>query len=122
MFYYTAGEPIRKPDVRDRGAAFQSRQQQSRAEHQAQRLEAVELFSTLGSALLDKTGALLPECCENRYPTTVVPALCLKQALSAHRPCQRVGNGWIARCVAGGLKRPSATTGGYRRARQRLAA
>ncbi|MGH8336748.1 MAG: IS4 family transposase, partial [Gammaproteobacteria bacterium] len=107
--------------MRDRSAAFQSQQHQSRIEARSQRLEAVDFFNALtGSELLEKTEALLPEHREREYPPTVALAMFLKQALSQDRSCQRAVNGWIAQCVAEGLGPPSARTGGYCRARLRL--
>lgn len=107
--------------MRDRNAAFDSQQRQSRIGSQAQRLQAVDFFNVLtGPELLEKTEALLPEHREREYPPTVVLAMFLKQALSADRSCQRAVNAWIAQCVAEGLSPPSARTGGYSRARLRL--
>ncbi len=107
--------------MRDRSAAFQSQQHQSRVGGQAQRLQAVDFFNALtGGELLEKTDALLPEHRERQYPPTVALAMFLKQALSEDRSCQRAVNGWIAQSVAEGLKPPSARTGGYCRARRRL--
>ena len=107
--------------MRDRSAAFQSQQHQSRIEGRAQRLEAVDFFNALtGPELLGKTEALLPEHREREYPPTVALAMFLKQALSQDRSCQRAVNGWIAQCVAEGLTPPSARTGGYCRARLRV--
>ncbi len=98
--------------MRDRSAAFRSRQQQSRIEGRAQRLEVVDFFNALtGPELLERTEALLPQHREREYPPTVVLAMFLKQALSQDRSCQRAVNGWIAQCAAEGLKAPSARTG-----------
>lgn len=81
----------------------------------------MDFFNLLTSPeLLEKTEALLPEHREREYPPTVTLAMFLKQALCADRSCQRAVNGWIAQCVAEGLKPPSARTGGYTRARFRL--
>ena len=107
--------------MRDRSAAFQSQQRQSRIGVQAQRLQAVDFFNVLtGPELLQKTEALLPEHREREYPPTVPLAMFLKQALSQDRSCQRAVDGWIAQCVAEGLRPPSSRTGGYSRARGRL--
>lgn len=107
--------------MRDRSAAFQSQQHQSRVGGRAQRLEAVDFFNALtGPELLEKTEELLPEHREREYPPTVALAMFLKQALSQDRSCQRAVNGWIAQCVAEGLAPPSARTGGYCRARHRV--
>ena len=98
--------------MRDRNAAFESQQHQSRIGGQVQRLEAVDFFNALtGPELLEKTEALLPEHREREYPPTVALAMFLKQALSQDRSCQRAVNGWIAQCAAEGLKAPSARTG-----------
>jgi len=107
--------------LRDRNAAFESQQHQSRIEGQVQRLEAVDFFNALtGPELLEKTEALLPEHREREYPPTVALAMFLKQALSQDRSCQRAVNGWIAQCVAEDLEAPSARTSGYCRARLRV--
>ena len=107
--------------MRDRSAAFQSQQHQSRIGGRAERLEAVDFFNALtGPELLEKTEALLPEHREREYPPTVALSMFLKQALSQDRSCQRAVNGWIAQCVAEGLPPPSARTGGYCRARLRV--
>jgi len=107
--------------LRDRSAAFQSQQHQSRIGGRAERLEAVDFFNALtGPELLEKTEALLPEHREREYPPTVALSMFLKQALSQDRSCQRAVNGWIAQCVAEGLPPPSARTGGYCRARLRV--
>lgn len=44
----------------------------------------------------------------------------LKQALEEDRSCQKAVNAWIAQRVAEGLTAPSARTGAYSKARQRL--
>ena len=107
--------------MRDRSAAFRSRQYQRQIEAQAHRLEATDFFNVLtGPQLLEKTEALLPEHRERQYPPTVALAMFLKQALEEDRSCQKAVNGWIAQRVAEGLSPPSANTGGYSRARQRL--
>jgi hypothetical protein len=81
----------------------------------------VDFFNALtGPELLEKTDALPPQHREREYPPTVALAMFLKQALSQDRSCQRAVNGWIAQCVAEGLRPPSARTGGYCRARVRL--
>lgn len=107
--------------VSDRSTAFQSRQHQRRIRAQAHQLGAVDFFNVLtGAQLLEQTEALLPEHRERQYPPTVTLAMFLKQALEADRSCQKAVNGWIAQRVAEGLTPPSACTGAYSRARQRL--
>lgn len=107
--------------MRNRSADFRSQQRQSRIQGHAQRVQTVDFFNVLtGPELLEKTEALLPEHREREYPPTVALAMFLKQALSQDRSCQRAVNGWIAQCVAEGLKPPSSRTGGYSRARGRL--
>lgn len=81
----------------------------------------MDFFNLLtGPQLLEKVEALLPEHRERRYPPTVTLAMFLKQALEEDRSCQKAVNGWIAQCVADGLSAPSAHTGAYSKARQRL--
>jgi hypothetical protein len=107
--------------LRDRSAAFRSQQHQHRIEGQANRLQAVDFFNVLtGAQLLEKTEGLLPEHRERQYPPTVALSMFLKQALEQDRSCQKAVNAWIAQCVAEGLSAPSAHTGGYSKARQRL--
>jgi hypothetical protein len=85
------------------------------------RLQTADFFNLLtGSELLEKTEALLPEHRERQYPPTVTLSMFLKQALEQDRSCQKAVNGWIAQCVAEGLSAPSACTGAYSKARQRL--
>lgn len=85
------------------------------------RLQAADFFNLLtGSELLEKTEALLPDHRERQYPPTVTLSMFLKQALEQDRSCQKAVNGWIAQCVAEGLSPPSACTGAYSKARQRL--
>jgi Transposase DDE domain len=107
--------------LRDRSAAFRSQQHQHRVEAQVHRVQAVDFFNVLtGPQLLEKTEALLPEHRERQYPPTVTLAMFLKQALEEDRSCQKAVNGWIAQRVAEGLSPPSARTGAYSKARQRL--
>ena len=107
--------------MRDRSASFRSQQQQRHIEAQAHQLQAVDFFNVLtGPQLLEKTEALLPEHREREYPPTVALAMFVKQALEEDRSCQKVVNSWIAQRVADGLSPPSANTGGYTKARQRL--
>jgi Transposase DDE domain len=107
--------------LRDRSAAFQSQQHQHHIEAQVHRLQALDFFNVLtGAQLLEKTEALLPQHRERHYPPTVTLAMFLKQALEVDRSCQKAVNGWIAQRVAEGLSPPSARTGAYSRARQRL--
>jgi hypothetical protein len=107
--------------LRDRSAAFRSQQHQSHIEGQARRLQATDFFNVLtGPQLLEKTEALLPEHRERQYPPTATLSMFLKQALEQDRSCQRAVNAWIAQCVAEGLSPPSAHTGAYSKARQRL--
>jgi hypothetical protein len=107
--------------LRDRNAAFRSQQHQSRIEGTIRRLQAADFFNLLtGTELLEKTEALLPEHRERLYPPTVTLSLFLKQALEQDRSCQKAVNAWIAQCVAEGLTAPSAGTGAYSKARQRL--
>src|SRR6185369_3852021 len=98
-----------------------SQQHQRHIEAQAHRLQAVDFFNVLtGPGLLEKTDALLPEHREREYPPTVALSMFLKQALEEDRSCQKAVNSWIAQRVADRLSPPSANTGGYSRARQRL--
>lgn len=107
--------------MRDRSAAFRSQQQQHRVQARANRLQAVDFFNVLtGPQLLQQTESLLPEHRERLYPPTLALSLFLKQALEQDRSCQKAVNGWIAQCVAEGLSAPSARTGAYSKARQRL--
>jgi hypothetical protein len=107
--------------LRDRSAAFRSRQHQSHIERRARRLQATDFFNVLtGPQLLEKTEALLPEHRERQYPPTVTLSMFLKQALEQDRSCQKAVNGWIAQCVVEGLRPPSACTVAYSKARQRL--
>lgn len=109
--------------MRDRSAAFRSQQHQRCIKGEANRLGAVDFFNLLtGPQLLEKTEALLPEHRERQYPPTVTLSMFLKQALEADRSCQKAVNGWIAQRVAEGLSPPSARTGAYTKARQRLPA
>ncbi len=85
------------------------------------RLQTADFFNLLTSSeLLEKTEALLPDHRERQYPPTVTLSMFLKQALEQDRSCQKAVNGWIAQCVAEGLSAPSACTGAYSKARQRL--
>lgn len=70
--------------------------------------------------LLEETEALLPLHREREYPPTVTLSMFLKQALEEDRSCQKAVNAWIAQRVAEGLSPPSARTGAYTKARQRL--
>ena len=107
--------------MRDRSAAFRSQQHQHRIKAQARRLGAVDFFNVLtGPQLLEKVEALLPEHRERQFPPTVALSMFLKQALEEDRSCQKAVNAWIAQRVAEGLNPPSARTGAYSRARQRL--
>jgi hypothetical protein len=107
--------------LRDRNAAFGSQQHQHHIEAQVHRAQAVDFFNVLTSPqLLEKTEALLPEHRERQYPPTVTLAMFLKQALEEDRSCQKAVNGWIAQRVVEGLSPPSAHTGAYSNARQRL--
>jgi len=107
--------------LRDRSAAFRSEQHQNRIEGEVHRLQAADFFNVLtGPQLLEKTEALLPEHRERQYPPTVTLSMFLKQALEQDRSCQKAVNAWIAQCVAEGLSPPSACTGAYSKARQRL--
>ena len=106
--YRTAGEQNPRPALRDRSAAFQAQPHQSRVGGQGQRLEGVDFSNALtGPELLEKAGALLPEHRERLYPPTVAVAMFVKQARSEDRSSQRAVNGWIAQCVAEGLKPPA---------------
>lgn len=107
--------------MRDRSATFRSQQQQRRIEREISRVQATDFLNVLtGPELLERTEALLPEHRERQYPPTVTLSMFLKQALEQDRSCQKVVNGWIAQRVAEGLSPPSARTGAFSRARQRL--
>jgi Transposase DDE domain len=107
--------------LRDRSASFRSQQHQRHVEAQAQRLQSVDFFNVLtGPELLERTEALLPEHREREYPPTVALSMFLKQALEEDRSCQKAVNSRIAQCVSEGLRPPSANTGGYSKARQRI--
>jgi hypothetical protein len=84
--------------------------------------EAVEFFNVLTSKeLLQTTEALLPEHRERLYPPTVALSMFMRQTLEADGSCQKAVNGWAAQRAADGLHPCSVRTGGYCRARQRLA-
>jgi hypothetical protein len=107
--------------LRDRNAAFRSQQHEYRVGAQAHRLQATDFFNVLtGPQLLERTEALLPDHRERHYPPTATLSMFLKQALEQDRSCQKAVNAWIAQCVAERLRPPSARTGAYSRARQRL--
>lgn len=107
--------------MNNRNATFQSQQHRNRIARRAAEVKSVDFFNILtGPELLEKTDALLPQHRERQYPPTVALSMFLKQALEEDRSCQKAVNAWIAQRVAEGLSPPSACTGGYSKARQRL--
>ena len=106
----------------DRNARNVLHQHRNSIGRQAKATPAVEFFNVLTSpALLATTEALLPEHRERLYPPTVALSMFMRQVLEADGSCQKAVNGWAAQRAADGLSRCSVGTGGYCRARQRLA-
>lgn len=106
----------------DRNARSVLHQRRSSIGRRARSTEAVEFFNLLTSPeLLDTTEALLPEHRERLYPPTVALSMFMRQVLEADGSCQKAVNGWAAQRAADGQRPCSVRTGGYCRARQRLA-
>ena len=96
--------------------------QQRRVRRHAENSEPYTFFNLLTSpALLDEVESLLPEHRERLFPPTETLSMYLAQALNADRSCQKAVNDTAVRRWSGGLPLCSTRTGGYCRARQRLA-
>jgi hypothetical protein len=108
--------------MRNRNTPSRIQQPQDSIRQGIRQNSAVDFFNVLtGPLLLDLTEAHLPEHRERLYPPTVVLSMFIKQALSEDGSCQRAVNGWTAQRAAEGFTPQSVRTGGYCRARQRLA-
>ena len=107
--------------MRERNAAFHSKQHRQQISRRAQRVDAVGFFNLLtGPELLGVTESHLPEHRERLYPPTVTLSMFTRQALDADGSCQKAVNSWAAQCRAEGLSVQSVRTGGYCKARERL--
>jgi hypothetical protein len=106
----------------DRNARSRQHQHRKSIERRARSTQAMEFFNILtGEALLETVDALSADHRERLYPPTVTLSMFMQQALDADGSCQKVVNGWAVQRAACGLKRCSTRTGGYCRARGRLA-
>ena len=106
----------------DRNARGRRQQRARRIERRKDSIQALEFFNVLTSPeLIETTERCMPAHRERLYPPTVTLSMFMQQALQADGSCQNAVNGWAAQRVANGLGAMSVGTGGYCRARQRLA-
>ena len=96
--------------------------QQQRVRRHAANTDAHAFFNLLtGPQLLDRVEALLPEHRERLFPPTETLSMFLAQLLSADRSCRQAVNDAAVKRLVSGLSPCSTHTGGYCKARGRLA-
>lgn len=95
--------------------------QQRRIKRQLSHCDSYSFFNLLTAPeLFETVESLLPEHRERLFPPTETLSLFLAQALSADRSCQKAVDETAVKRVVAGLRRCSARTGAYCRARKRL--
>ncbi|MFM9969224.1 MAG: IS4 family transposase, partial [Burkholderiales bacterium] len=95
--------------------------QQRRIKRQLSNCDSYAFFNLLtGPELFETAESLLSEHRGRLFPPTETLSLFLTQALSADRSCQKAVDEVAVKRVVAGLKRCSARTGAYCRARKRL--
>ncbi len=96
-------------------------QQQKRISCHAKSCDSYEFFNLpTGPEFLDRVETILPEHRERLFPPTETLSMCLAQAMSVDRSCQKAVDDAAIKRLVGGLPNCSTNTGAYCKARSRL--